>query len=127
MANAARGEVALTLGGQTYVLCPTFGAVCEIEDALQANLFDLGRKLELGEITARELTAFAHACLTCSGYAMERERLGEMIVEDGAHKTIAALVEFCRNYAFGGRAEKKDPTPRPQQPSGTAPPTSSST
>ena len=34
--------------------------------------------------------------------------MGEAIVEAGALKVIAALTEFCRNYAFGGQDEKKD-------------------
>ena len=63
MANAARGEIAFKLGDETYTLRPTFGAVCEIEDSLGTNLFDMGRKLERAEITARELAAFARACL----------------------------------------------------------------
>ncbi len=33
MANKERGEVTLELGGEKYVLVPSFGAVCEIEDA----------------------------------------------------------------------------------------------
>ena len=46
MANKARGEVELALGGEVYVLRPTFGAVCEIEDTIGTNLFDIGRRLE---------------------------------------------------------------------------------
>ncbi len=41
MANKERGEVTLELGGETYTLVPSFGAVCEIEDALGTNLFAL--------------------------------------------------------------------------------------
>ena len=111
MANAARGEVTLELGGERYVLRPTFGAVCEIEDAIGTSLFEIGSRLERAEITARELVDFAHACLTRSGYAIDRERLGETMVEDGPHDTLMALVRFCRNYAFGGREEKKVDAP----------------
>ncbi|MEE8499521.1 MAG: GTA-gp10 family protein, partial [Kiloniellales bacterium] len=60
MANKERGEVTLELGGESYVLVPSFGAVCEIEDALGANLFTLGRRLALAEITAREVIDLAH-------------------------------------------------------------------
>jgi len=116
MVNTARGEVALVLGRESYILRPTFGAVCAIEDALDTNLYEIGRKLELAEITARELVAFAHACVTQSGYTAEATRLGEAIVEAGTHKTIAALVEFCRSYAFGGREEKKTAEPPPAEP-----------
>ena len=107
-ANRKRGEVTLELGGKTYVLVPSFGAVCEIEDKTGANLLNLGRRLELAEISARDLIDLAHACLAPVGYKGDKARLGEAIVEAGALKVIAALTEFCRNYAFGGQDEKKD-------------------
>ena len=118
MANTARGEVALRLGGETFVLRPTFEAVCEIEDAIGASLYEVGRRLERAEITARDLVAFAHACVTRAGYSIERERLGALIVETGTHGVIAALLEYCHNYAFGGRVEKKvaaSPSPEPSK------------
>ncbi len=108
MANKARGEVTLALGGETYVLVPSFGAVCEIEDKIGANLFNIGRRLELVEVSANDLIDFAHACLAPVGYTGDKARLGEAIVETGALKVIAALTEFCRNYAFGGGRGKKD-------------------
>jgi len=113
MANRARGEVTVCLGGETYVLRPTFGAVCEIEDAIGTSLYEIGRRLESAEITARDLVAFAHACLTSAGHAVEREQLGTLIVEGGTHAVVEALLGFCRNYAFGGTAEKKAHTPPP--------------
>jgi len=126
MANTARGEVALQLGGETFVLRPTFEAACEIEDAVGASLYEVGRRLEQVEITARDLVGFAHACVTRAGYSIERERLGDMIVENGTHGVIAALLEYCRNYAFGGCVEKKVDAPPSTEPSktGTATPAS---
>lgn len=111
MANRARGEVALCLGGETYVLCPTFGAVCEIEDAIGSSLYEVGRRLERADITARDLVGFAHACIANAGYTVERDRLGAMIVDGGVHTAIAALLVYCRNYAFGSATEKKDDMP----------------
>ena len=112
MANAARGEVVLKLGGERYVLRPSFGAICEIEAALGASLFAFGRKLERAEIGAAELLDFAraclaHACVAPAGRVPERERLGELIVAEGALEVIAALAKFCQAYAFGGEGEKK--------------------
>ena len=120
MANKARGEVSLELDGETYVLVPSFGAVCEIEDKIGANLFNLGRRLELAEISASDLVDLAHACLAPVGYKGDKARLGEAIVEAGALKVIAALTEFCRNYAFGGQDEKKDAAAETEVTPGTA-------
>ena len=113
VANRARGEVTLSLGGQAYVLSPSFGAVCQIEDTLGTSLYEIGRRLESAEITARDLVAFAQACLASAGHAVERDRLGALIVEDGTHAVIGVLLDFCRNYAFGGAPEKKEPTLSP--------------
>lgn len=112
MANKQRGEVTFELDGMRYVLVPSFGAVCEIEDALGASLFSLGRRLALAEITAREVIDFADACLAhaCPGAARPRPgkaELGEAIVAAGTLEVMAVLAEFCASYALGGRREKK--------------------
>ena len=107
MANKARGEVTLELGGESYVLVPSFGAVCEIEDKIGANLFNLGRRLELAEMSARELADFAHACLAQAGYRVDKARLGESIVEAGAYNTVAALIRFCREGLLDGLADRR--------------------
>ena len=109
MANKARGEVELVLGEETYVLVPSFGAVCEIEDKIGSNIFNIGRRLALTEIRGRDLLDFAHACVTQAGHEVDKAQLGERIVEAGTHAVITTLAEFCANYAFAGRKEKKDP------------------
>ena len=109
MANRARGEVELVLGEETYVLVPSFGAVCEIEDKIGSNIFNVGRRLALTEISGRDLLDFLHACVTQAGHEVDKAQLGERIVEAGTHEVMTRLAEFCANYAFGGRKEKKDP------------------
>jgi Phage tail tube protein, GTA-gp10 len=122
MANKARGEVKLELGGEVHVLRPTFGAVCEIEDTIGTNLFDIGRRLERAEVTAQELVKLTHACIAQSGSSIELDKLGEMIVEQGSLNIVTALVGFCQSYAFGGREEKKaDVPPAPRLPAVAAP------
>ncbi len=132
MANKERGEVTLALGGETYVLVPSFGAVCEIEDALGTNLFIIGRRLATADIAAREVIDLTHACLTHanpsrSGAKLDRAALGKAILEAGPLEVVTVLYEFCLNYATGGRLEKKVPdaetenTPAPNPESSSAP------
>ncbi len=132
MANKERGEVTLALGEASYVLTPSFGAVCEIEDALGASLFILARRLATAEITAREVIDLAHACLTHantsqSAAKLDKAALGEAILDAGPLEVMAVLAEFCANYAFGGRREKKVPgaetesAPTPNPASSSAP------
>ena len=116
MANKERGEVTLALDGESYTLAPSFGAVCEIEDALGVNLIVLGRRLLLAEIGARDLIDAVHACLThaCKSQARakpDKAALGEAIYEAGPLEVMALLYVFCANYAAGGRREKKAPAP----------------
>ncbi len=111
-ANRKRGEVTLELDGETYVLVPSFGAVCEIEDALGTNLFTLGRRLANADVAAREVIDFTHACLahanpSRSGAKLDEAALGTAILEAGPLIVMTVLYEFCFNYATGGRREKK--------------------
>ncbi len=123
MANKERGEVTLELGGETYTLVPSFGAVCEIEDALGTNLLSLAQRLSIAEITAREVIDLAHACLThaCQSPArlkLDKAALGAAILEVGPLEVMAVFAEFSVNYAFGGRREKKVPDAEAKNPPG---------
>ena len=108
MANKARGEVTLELGGETYVLVPSFGNVAEIEDKLGTSLFAAGRKLELADITVGDLLAYIQAFLDANGHALEPEAIKEAIASEGAFKVVSGLAEYCRAYAFGGQEKKED-------------------
>ncbi len=107
-ADAKRREVTLALGAESYLLVPNIEAIIEIENKVDSNLFEIGRRLESAEISASDLIDFAHACATQAGYQVTRERLGELIVEAGAHQAITALTEFCRNYVFGVQHAEED-------------------
>ena len=107
-ANRKRGEVTLELGGEKYVLVPDIEAIIAIENAMDSNLFEIGRRLESVEISASELIDFTQACTTQAGYQVTRERLGEAIAEAGALQAITALTEFCRNYVFGVQHAEED-------------------
>ena len=105
MADKANREVTLELGGEAYVLTPSFGAVCGIEERIGSNLFEFGRRLEVAQISAAELIDFAHACIAEAGHEVTRERLGDLIVEAGTATMLAPLTEYCRIYIFGARSE----------------------
>ncbi len=116
MANKHRGEVTLDLAGKDYVLAPTFGVVAEIEDEMGTNLFEIGRKLELADITARDLVKLAGTALKAGGHEVAEGMIVQAISDDGAYTVIAVFVQFVRNYAFGGREEKKAAADAPKEP-----------
>ncbi len=107
-ADPKRREVTLALGAESYVLVSNIEAIIEIENKMDSNLFEIGRRLESAEISASGLIDFTHACAMQAGYEVTRERLGELIVEAGAHQAITALTEFCRNYVFGVQHAEED-------------------
>ena len=107
-ADAKRREVTLALGAESYLLVPDIEAIIEIENKMDTNLFEIGRRLESAEISASDLIDFTHACATQAGYEVTRERLGELIVEAGAQQAITALTECCRNYVFGVQHAEED-------------------
>ncbi len=107
MANKERGEVTLALGGEKYVLVPSFGAVCGIEERIGDNLFQFGRRIEVAQVSVTELIDFAHACIAEAGYKVTRERLGDLIVEAGTATLLAPLTEYCRIYIFGAGGDSE--------------------
>ncbi len=74
MVNAARGEVALDLGGRSYCLCLTLGALAEIETVVGAkSLSDLEARLQT--LSASQLTGIVHALMKGGGEALSLEEL----------------------------------------------------
>ena len=71
---------------------PPWSVFCKSGIMMPAASVDGGPwRLESAEISARELIDLTHACATQAGYEVTRERLGELIVEAGAHQAITAL------------------------------------
>ncbi len=108
MANKARGEVTLKLGGETYVLVPSFGVIAEIEDELDTNMFKLGARVDQLDFNAKDLVRTVQAILKANGHEVAEDRLAEAIAEEGAGPVLVPLIAFIGSYVWGGRTEKKD-------------------
>ena len=79
-ANAARGEAALSVGGETLVLRPSFEALVAAEEEL-GPLFALVERAAEGRLTVKEMAALFWHCAGAPGVA--RERIGAAIAEMG--------------------------------------------
>jgi hypothetical protein len=67
--NPWRGEVAVTLNGQTVPARLTLGALAELETALGAtSLVDLAARFEKGAFSARDVLAVLFAGLRAGGW-----------------------------------------------------------
>ncbi len=118
MANRARGEVTLELGGEKYVLRPEFGVIAEIEDELDTDMFRLGMSAEQFKFRVKELAHALRVILEANGYEAEEKRLAKAIAKEGMAAVVLPLVAFVHGYVWGAQAEKKaGPTETPATPS----------
>ena len=84
MANPERGEVDAEIGGKTYTLCLTLGALAELEARLgDGDLQSLGQRLAAGRLSARDLIAILGAGLRGGGHPISNAELERLSVKGG--------------------------------------------
>ncbi len=81
-ANPARGEAALTVGGETLRLRPSFEALVAAEEEL-GPLFALVERAAAGGLRLAEIAALFWHCAGPAREGVTRERIGAAIVEQG--------------------------------------------
>lgn len=92
MANAHRGEIEATLGGQPYTLCLTLGALAELEQAYGGvDLIALAERFETGRITATDAIRIIGAGLRGGGNNLSDEDVAALQIEGGA----AGFLKLC--------------------------------
>ncbi|MEP2717621.1 gene transfer agent family protein [Pseudophaeobacter sp.] len=101
-ANPWRGEVALTLNGQPYVLRLTLGALARLEQQLKTgSLVDLVQRFEAGRFSAADILALLAAGLQGGGHRLSAEDLARAGVKGGpvAAAQVAATL-LARSFAL---------------------------
>ena len=108
MANPHRGEVEIELGGETYILRPTFHALVEIEERLGEGIVALTSRLSRGDIRLKDVATILHAGMRAvrGTKVMPYEELGRLVVAHGFTSTDLKIVEFLTG-AFGDRVQEK--------------------
>ncbi len=91
VANPARGEAALSVAGQVLTVRPSFAALVAAEQEL-GPLFALVERAAAGRLTLAETVALVWHCLADRPAALDRDGLGEAVVEAG----LAALTPLVR-------------------------------
>lgn len=121
MANANRGEVEITLAGDSYTLRPSFQALCEIEEATGMGIAALLRRYGDGAFGVRDVAAVLWAGIRATDRQAPRmNEIGEIIVEEG----LAAFVEpvgrfLARAVSGGGRERPGEAQKKPAAPERT--------
>ncbi|MGE4322927.1 MAG: gene transfer agent family protein [Sphingobium sp.] len=98
-ANAARGEAALTVGGDTLLLRPSFAALVAAEEEL-GPLFALVERAADGGLSLSEMVALLWHCLV-EREALSREALGEAIIAGGLARVTPVLKAVLRQILSG--------------------------
>jgi hypothetical protein len=103
MANIHRGEIEATIGGETYTLCLTLGALAELEGKMMTeDLNGLGERFGNGKVSARDLVAILGVGLRGGGHDISDECLARMNF-DGGLKGAAETAARLLRATFGGR------------------------
>jgi hypothetical protein len=92
MANAHRGEIEATLGGRSYTLCLTLGALAELESAYGGiDLIALAERFETGRLSATDAIRIIGAGLRGGGTAISDEDVAKLQIEGG----VAGALSLC--------------------------------
>ena len=102
-ANPARGEAALTVGGEILRLRPSFEALVAAEEEL-GPLFALVERAATGGLKVAEMAALFWHCVDGRPEGLSRERIGAAIAERGLAGTTPAL-KVLLGQILQGRGE----------------------
>ena len=119
--NRKRGEVSAVLGGRTYRLCLTLGALAELEAAFgDEDLLALAERFESGRISATDAISVIGAGLRGAGHDLTDEAVAAMPAEGGAAGYIRLVIDLLE--ATFAPAPDPQPDPLPKKPgAGRAP------
>jgi hypothetical protein len=95
MANKHRGEIEAELGGETYVLCLTLGALAELESAYgDQDLIAIAERFETGRIGAGDAIKIIGAGLRGGGAKISNEAVAALQVAGGAAGYIGIVAKL---------------------------------
>jgi hypothetical protein len=95
MANRHRGEIEAELGGQSFTLCLTLGALAELEHAYGGeDLLQLAQRFEAGRISASDAIRVIGAGLRGGGNPVSDPEVAAMRIEGGAAGAVAIVAKL---------------------------------
>ncbi len=97
MANLMRGEIEASVGGKTYTLCLTLGALAELESALAVpDMLALAERFESGRLKARDAIMIIGAGLRGAGHDISDEQVAAFVWEEGMAGCIAVVAQLLQ-------------------------------
>jgi hypothetical protein len=112
MTNLHRGEIDAVLGGRSYTLCLTLGALAELGSAFGVDdLVALSGRFEQGALSARDILRILGCGLR--GNALSNDEVANLSVPDGLQGNVsiaARLLEATFGSAAGAGGDPVSPT-----------------
>jgi hypothetical protein len=97
MANRHRGEIEAELGGKTYTLVLTLGALAEIEDAYGGqDMIAIAERFEGGRIRASDAIKVIGAGLRGAGETISNDDVAKLSVPGGAAGYLRVVAELLK-------------------------------
>lgn len=110
MANRHLGEIEAELGGRTYTLCLTLGALAEIENAYGGDdLLAIAERFEQGRIRASDAIRVIGAGLRGAGNAVSDAELSSLQVQGGAAGYLRIVADLLKATFAVEDAPPKNP------------------
>jgi hypothetical protein len=97
MPNRHRGEIEAELGGKTYTLVLTLGALAEIETAYGGeDLLAIAERFESGRIRATDAIRVIGAGLRGAGHSFADDDVAKLTVAGGAAGYLRIVAELLK-------------------------------
>ncbi len=118
MANMHRGEIDAELGGRTYTLCLTLGALADLEAAFGAgDLVALAKRFEDGRLSARDLIIIIGRGLRGAGHPVSDDELAALTVPGGLQGYVRIAAQLLA-ATFGAPTPELNSAANPREPQG---------
>jgi hypothetical protein len=107
--NPERGDVEIELGGQKFVMRPTFEAMVQMEQATGIGMLDLALRAGGGTLGISETTHIICAGITAAtGNRATFDKFGPMVFKKGIMSTIKPVADLMANALSGGEKPGED-------------------
>ncbi|MBN8959078.1 MAG: gene transfer agent family protein [Rhizobiales bacterium] len=122
MANPHRGEVAFKAGERELKLSFSANAMCELEDALDMGIPEVGQLMQAGRLRVKHARALFWAALRDHHSDIDMIGAGKLMTEAGIQKSMDAVAGALAAALPDAEEEKKGGGPRkPGGQDGTGP------
>lgn len=128
--NKRRGEIAIELGGQKYVLAPEFHGLAVAEEKAGMSLHDLSIKCQKKFPSVREIAALIYGGMVGAQgdkLKLTYEEVGQLVVKAGMNAAVSVASEFLVLALTGEVKVGSEVEPEEKKPEGEPKPESPAT